>query len=65
MFVTVNPEGFLDRYTVLPVQIFNLVKLPEEANQQLAWATILLLMVILLAMNGLAIWMRNRFQRRW
>ncbi|UOT03847.1 phosphate ABC transporter permease PstA [Rhodococcus opacus] len=65
VFVTVNPEGFLDRYTVLPVQIFNLVKLPEEANQQLAWATILLLMIILLAMNGLAIWMRNRFQRRW
>ncbi|MFD7038315.1 phosphate ABC transporter permease PstA [Rhodococcus jostii] len=65
VFVTVNPEGFLDRYTVLPVQIFNLVKLPEEANQQLAWATILLLMIILLAMNAVAIWMRNRFQRRW
>lgn len=65
VFVTVNPDGLLDRYTVLPVQIYNLVKLPEPSNQQLAWATILLMMVILLAMNGLAIWMRNRFQRRW
>ena len=65
VFVTVNPDGFFDRYTVLPVQIFNLVKLPEEANLQLAWATILLLILILLAMNGLAIWLRNRFQRRW
>lgn len=65
VFVTVNPESFLDRYTVLPVQIFNLVKLPEAANQQLAWATIMLLMVVLLAMNAAAIWLRNRFQRRW
>ncbi|CAN3132358.1 phosphate ABC transporter permease PstA (plasmid) [Mycobacterium sp. smrl_JER01] len=65
VFVTVNPDGVLDRYTVLPVQIFNLVKLPEADNVKLAWATILLLMIILLAMNALAIWMRNRFQRRW
>ena len=65
VFVTVNPDGILDRYTVLPVQIFNLVKLPEVANRQLAWATIMLLMIILLAMNGVAIWMRNRFQRHW
>ncbi|WP_102145924.1 phosphate ABC transporter permease PstA [Mycobacterium hubeiense] len=65
VFVTVNPDGFLDRYTVLPVQIFNLVKLPEEANLQLAWATILLLILILLAMNGIAIWLRNKFRRRW
>jgi ABC-type phosphate transport system permease subunit len=65
VFVTFNPEGFLDRYTVLPVQIFNLVKLPEAANLNLAWATILLLILILLAMNGLAIWLRNRFRRSW
>jgi phosphate transport system permease protein len=65
VFVTVNPDGFLDRYTVLPVQIFNLVKLPEAANLNLAWATILLLILILLAMNGLAIWLRNRFRRSW
>ncbi len=65
VFVTVNPDGMLDRYTVLPVQIFNLIKLPELEFQHLAWATILLLIVILLAMNGIAIWLRNRFQRNW
>jgi phosphate transport system permease protein len=64
-FVTFNPDGFLSRYTVLPVQIFTLVKLPEEANIQLAWAAILLLIIILLAMNGTAIYLRNRFQQRW
>lgn len=65
VFVTVNPEGVFDRYTVLPVQIYNLVSLPDVEFQQLAWATILLLIIILLAMNAVAIWLRNRFQRRW
>lgn len=65
VFVTANPEGFLDRYTVLPVQIFRFVSLPGIEMEQLVWATILLLIVILLLMNGLAIWLRNRFQRRW
>jgi phosphate transport system permease protein len=65
VFVTVNPDGFLDRYTVMPVQIYNLVSLPEVEFQDLAWAAIMLLIVILLAMNGVAIWLRNRFQRRW
>jgi phosphate transport system permease protein len=64
-FVTFNPDGFLDRYTVLPVQIFTLVKLPDAATIQLAWAAILLLIIVLLAMNGTAIYLRNRFQRRW
>ncbi|OXM74995.1 MULTISPECIES: phosphate ABC transporter permease PstA [Amycolatopsis] len=65
VFVTVNPDGIFDRYTVLPVQIFNLVSLPAIEFQHLAWSTILLLILVLLAMNGLAIWLRNRFQRRW
>jgi phosphate transport system permease protein len=65
VFVTVNPDGVLDRYTVLPVQIFRLVSLPGIEMEQLLWATILLLILILLVMNALAIWLRNRFQRRW
>lgn len=65
VFVTVNPEGFLDRYTVLPVQIFRSASLPGIEMEHLLWATILLLIVILLVMNGLAIWLRNKFQRRW
>jgi phosphate transport system permease protein len=64
-FVIANPEGVLDRYTVMPVQIFRLVSLPGVETEQLMWATILLLIIILLLMNGLAIWLRNRFQRRW
>jgi phosphate transport system permease protein len=64
-FVTFNPDGVLDRYTVLPVQIFRFVSLPGIEFEQLLWATILLLIVVLLLMNGVAIWLRNRFQQRW
>ena len=64
-FVTVNPSGVFSRYTVLPVQIYNLVPLDRVAFRELAYATILLLMILLLAMNGIAIWLRNRYQRRW
>lgn len=64
-FITFNPDGPLSRYTVLPVQIFNLVPQDRAAFRDLAYAAILLLILILLAMNALAIWLRNRYQRRW
>ena len=64
-FVTVNPDSPLDRYTVLPVQIFNLIPQDRQAFRDLAYAAILLLILILLIMNALAIWLRNRYQRRW
>lgn len=64
-FITFLPDGPLSRYTVLPVQIYNLVPQDRDAFRDLAYAAILLLIIILLAMNALAIWLRNRYQRRW
>src|SRR5215207_7936067 len=64
-FITFLPDGPLSRYTVLPVQIYNLVPQDRQAFRDLAYAAILLLIIILLAMNALAIWLRNRYQRRW
>lgn len=64
-FVTFNPDGIFSTYTVLPVQIYNLIPLDLPEFRDLAYAAILLLIVVLLAMNGIAIWMRNRFQLRW
>lgn len=64
-FITFNPDGPLSRYTVLPVQIFNFATESREAYIALTYAAILLLIIILLAMNGLAIFLRNRYQRRW
>jgi phosphate transport system permease protein len=52
-------------YTTLPIQIFNWTKEPREEFQILAAATIVLLLIILLAMNFVAIWIRNKTQKRW
>jgi phosphate transport system permease protein len=64
-FVTFNPDGVLSRYTTLPNQIATLVPQPGDAFRDLAYAAILLLIIVLLAMNAIAIWLRNRFQRSW
>ena len=64
-FITFNPDGVLSGFTTLPIQIFNWTKDPREEFQILAAATIVLLLLMLLAMNAVAIWIRNRTQRRW
>lgn len=64
-FITFNPDGILSNYTTMPIQIFNWTKEPREEFQVLAAATIVLLLIILLAMNFVAIWIRNKTQKRW
>lgn len=63
-FVPFTPSGPLDRFTVLPIQIFNWTSRPQEAFQQLAAAGIILLLVVLLTMNSIAILLRQRARRR-
>lgn len=65
VFITFNPEGVLSQTTVLPVQIFNYVSRPQEEFRVVAAAAILVLLLILLAMNSIAIFIRNRFHRPW
>jgi phosphate transport system permease protein len=64
-FIRFNPDGLLSSYTTLPIQIYNLIKEPQAEFQELAAASIVLLLVILLAMNSIAIFIRNKFQKRW
>ena len=64
-FITFNPEGLQSAFTVLPIQIFNWISRPQEEFRVLAAAAIVVLLVILLAMNSIAIWLRNRHQRNW
>lgn len=64
-FITFNPTGPLSGYTTLPIQIYNWTKDSREEFQVLAAATIVLLLVILLVMNFVAIWIRNKTQKRW
>lgn len=65
VFVSFDPNGLLSGYTTLPIQIFNWTGRPQEEFHVLAAATSILLLGLLLAMNAIAITIRNRFQQRW
>ncbi len=60
-----DPNGILSQFTALPIQIFSMTSLPQEEFQTAAAAAIIVLLVMILALNGLAIYIRNHFQRRW
>ncbi len=63
-FVSYNP-GLLTQYTVLPILIYQWMRLPQADFQGLAAAAIIVLLALLIVMNGFAIWMRNRHERKW
>ncbi len=65
-FATDAATGFFSQFQALPVQIFGWISNPQkEQFAPLAAAAIVVLMGILLAMNGVAIWLRNKYQQRW
>lgn len=64
-FIAFDPRGPFDIFTVLPIQIFNWVSLPQKEFHDLAAEGIVVVLVILLSMNALAIYLRSRFQQRW
>lgn len=61
VFVKFDPNGFLSGFTTMPIQIFDWASRSQVEFQQLAAAASLLLLVLVIAMNGLAIAIRNRF----
>ena len=63
VYVTFVP-GPLDRFTVLPLQIFTWVGRPQEEFRSLAAAGIIVLLIVLLTMNAVAVFLRNRYQTR-
>lgn len=64
-YIAFDLRGPLDIFTVLPIQIFNWISLPQEEFHGLAAAGIMILLVVLLGMNSLAIVLRLRLQQRW
>lgn len=59
------PDGLLSSFTVLPMQIFDWAKRPQEEFLFVASAGIIVLMVLLIIMNSIAIFIRNKFQKRY
>ncbi len=64
-FIVDIPHGFTDPSTVLPVQIYLWADSPERAFVERTSAAIIVLLLFLIAMNSLAVFLRNRFERRW
>ena len=64
-YVPFTPDNPLDRFTVLPIQIFNWVSRPQQDFQGVAAAGIIVLLVVLLLMNSVAIFLRQKLQRRF
>jgi phosphate transport system permease protein len=63
-YVAFDPT-VLGPFTALPIQIYQWVRLPQEEFRYLAGAAIIVLLGILLTLNAFAIFLRNRYQRRW
>ena len=66
--IAFNPTGLDSPFTAMPIQIFDWIsRASNDINnyKPLAAAGILLLILLLLAMNSIAIWLRNRYEQKW
>jgi len=63
-YVAFLPEGPMDEFTALPIQIFNWTARPQEEFHELAAAGIIVLLAILLVMNATAVYIRYRGSKK-
>ncbi|PIU26681.1 MAG: phosphate ABC transporter, permease protein PstA, partial [Candidatus Aquicultor secundus] len=54
----------MDGFTVLPIQIFSWISKPQEDFSHLAAAAIMVLLAVLLSMNAVSVWLRNKYEKR-
>ena len=62
-FISFTPDGLQSQFTAMPIQIYKWVGRPQEGFHHIAASGIIVLMSMLLFMNAIAIYLRNRFQR--
>jgi phosphate transport system permease protein len=60
-----NPDGLDSSFSALPLQIFTWTGASRSEFVELAAGAIVVLMVVLLLMNSVAIWLRNRYEQKW
>ena len=63
--VRFDPNGIMSAFTAMPIQIFNWTSESREEFKVAAAAAIIVLLTMVLMLNGLAIYIRNKYQRRW
>lgn len=64
-FVAFVPESIWSGFTVLPIQIYNWTSRPQAEFHDIAAAGIIVLLVILFIMNSIAVFIRNKFSKRY
>lgn len=64
LYITTVPASPMDDFSVLPIQIFNWLSRPQKGFIVNATAAIIVLLVITFLLNGIAIWLRNRWQKK-
>jgi len=63
-YVAFLPEGPMDSFTALPIQIFNWVSRPQQEFHELAAGGIIVLLAVLLTMNATAIYIRQKTEKK-
>ena len=63
-YITFDPDGVFSKFTTLPIQIYQWTSRPQDEFRSIAAAAILTLLAILLAVNAVAILLRNHYSRR-
>lgn len=63
-YVPFAPKSPMDEFTVLPIQIFNWISRPQEAFATNAAAAIIILLFITFMLNGIAVYLRNKWQKK-
>ncbi len=64
-YVPDAPDNILEAATVLPAQIYTWAGESLRAYEERTAAAILVLLTVLLSLNGLAVYLRKHFERRW
>ena len=64
-FIVVNPDSIFSKFTTLPAQIYQWTSRPQQEFQHLAAAGIIVLLILLVTINATAIFLRNRYARRY
>ena len=62
-YVAFVPEGPLDDFTVLPIQIYSWIAMPQKEFNMLGACGIIVLLALLLLMNSVAVIIRHRAQK--
>lgn len=63
-YVPFAPSSPMDEFSVLPIQIFNWISRPQHGFETNAAAAIIILLLITFIMNAIAVYFRNRWQKR-